>query len=79
MAELDTESAAELAVLKEQLAALRRMRGAGVLIAMHGGTQIQYRSITDLNKAISAIKSEIRQLVGSPRRPAYIVQSDRGY
>ncbi len=79
MAELDTETAAEVELIKDRIAKLKIMRASGVLTAVHMGTTIQYRSVSEINKAIAAEQSDLRKLTGSPRRPAYVLQSDRGY
>lgn len=78
MAELDTETAAEVAMWEERVTTLEGMVADGVLIAMHGGTSLQYRSLTDILKAIKYAKGQIRKLSGEKRGPAYVVQCSKG-
>lgn len=78
MAELDTETAAEVALWEERLVILEGLVADGTLIAMHGGTSLQFRSLADIFKAIGYAKRKIRKLTGSPRGPAYILQCSKG-
>lgn len=69
---------ATLEELNLQLAALKKARASGVLIVRHGDTQVTYRSIDDIQKAIDAIIEEINALKGIKRRPRYVRQDGRG-
>ena len=76
--ELDTETAAEVAEWEERISVLESMVTDGVLITMHGGTNVQFRSLPDILKAITYAKNKIRKLSGCARGPAYIVQNTKG-
>jgi DNA repair photolyase len=79
MAELDTETAAEVAIIRARISQLKAMRASGVTTAVHMGTTIQYRTMSELSAAIRAEQSDLRKLLGVTRRPAYILQSTKGY
>lgn len=65
---------ADVAELQLQLAALKKARSSGALIVKHGDTQVTYRSIEELQKAIDIITGEINQANGVSRKPVYIKQ-----
>lgn len=79
MAELDTETAAEVAMWEERLVILEGMASEGTLIAMHGGTSLQFRSLDNIFQSIAYVKRKIRKLNGEVRYPSYIVQQTKGY
>jgi hypothetical protein len=78
MAEVDTETASEIAELETQLRALKRARSSGVFSVRHGDTMVQYRTLKEINAAIAAIDREIRLLRGETRKPKYVLQTTRG-
>lgn len=58
---------------------LERMLSSGVLSTKHGDTQLTYRSMDDLMRAISYADSQIKRLNGtSGRRPNYVLQPSKG-
>lgn len=64
--------------LQAQLTSLRKARASGALVVRHGDTQVTYRSIDDLQKAIDAIIKELNAARGKKRRPRYVRQDRRG-
>jgi hypothetical protein len=74
----DTETASEIAELETQLRVLKQARASGVYSVRHGDTSVQYRSLKEINAAISSIQREIRLLRGQTRTPKYVLQTTRG-
>jgi seryl-tRNA(Sec) selenium transferase len=78
----DTETAALLDEAKERLKTLKAARASGVLMTRHGETLIQFNTISDLNKAISAEVKDIRRLERQcgegARTPSYVLQNSKG-
>jgi hypothetical protein len=64
--------------LTAQLTSLKKARASGALMVRHGDTQVTYRSIDELNKAISAITDELNAATGKKRRPRYARQERKG-
>ncbi|MBL8577734.1 MAG: hypothetical protein JNK47_10940 [Mesorhizobium sp.] len=65
--------------LNAQLTALKKARASGALVIRHGDTQVTYRSIAELQKAIDAIQNELDALTGKRKRgPRYVRQDRRG-
>lgn len=79
MAEPDTETASQIAELEVQLTALKKARASGTYSVRHGDTSVTYRSLSEINKAISAIAKELRVLNGTTRTPYYARQGSKGY
>lgn len=65
-------------VLESRLAALRKAHASGVLLVRHGDTQLQYRSLAEIEQAINSILKQIAALQGRPRKVGYVRQSGRG-
>lgn len=78
MADTDTETAAEILVVKDQLKNLKEMRASGVLITMHGGTSVTFQSITQLNAAIAAVAKDLRRLTGKKTSVVYALETSKG-
>lgn len=74
----DTETASQIATLETQLTALKKARASGVLSVRHGDTSVQYRSLSEIERAISAVKKELRALNGGARKPRYALQTSKG-
>lgn len=64
--------------LTAQLAALEKARASGALRVRHGDTDVTYRSIDDIRKAIADIEGAIAALNGTQRKPRYVYQPDKG-
>jgi hypothetical protein len=69
---------ATLVELQAQLASLEKARGSGALIVRHGDTQVTYRSMDELIKAINIIIGLINEASGIKRKPRYIRQTSKG-
>lgn len=66
--------------MKEMLDNLVRARSSGVLVVKHGDTTTTYRSVSELNAAIAALKEDIARASGKRRRRVhYITQRSKGY
>lgn len=62
-----------------RLEALQKAAASGTLIVRHGDTQVTYRSLDELMKAIAYAESQINKLNGvSGRSPRYVQQNDKG-
>jgi len=59
---------ADLTMLQARLDNLLAMRDSGVLVSRHGEQQITFRSMDELMRAITALKSDIADLQGTPGR-----------
>lgn len=71
----DTETASQIAELESQLTKLKAARASGVFNVRHGDISVTYRSLKEINQAITAIQRELRALNGeSSRRPPYYVR-----
>lgn len=69
----------QIALLTDQLAALKRARGSGVLEVRHGDTSTTYRSVSEILAAITQTQAELDKLNGVKRGgPRYIRESSRG-
>lgn len=67
-------------VINTRLTQLYAMRDSGVLIVRHGDTQTQFRSLTELLKAIAILEGQLGAASGKKRsRVSYISQSTKGY
>ncbi|MBR0687334.1 hypothetical protein JQ594_15490 [Bradyrhizobium manausense] len=60
--------AIDAVTLQAQIDALTTARNTGVLTVRHGEQQVTYRSIDELNKAITSAKADLEALQGTPRR-----------
>lgn len=58
---------------------LEKMVTAGVLSSRHGDTQLTYRSMDELLKALSYAKSQLNEANGASRAPGYVKQDSKGY
>lgn len=72
--------ALDLTEMNELLDELKRARASGVLVVKHGDTTTTYRSIDEINRAISALEGDISKLTGKRRRRVrYVSQRSKGY
>lgn len=72
--------AIEVTEMKEMLDELVRARSSGVLVVKHGDTTTTYRSIAELERAISALEGDIAKAEGRRRRKVRtITQRSKGY
>lgn len=78
MADIDTETAALIALAESRLAMLKSIRSSGTLMTRHGDTMVQFQTVSELNKAISAEVKEIKRLKGETRQPFYVLQTTKG-
>ncbi len=68
--------------LQARLDALRKARDTGALEVRHGDTRVVYRTMTEMERIISALEAEIFALAGNStlrRKRRYIYQSGKGY
>lgn len=66
--------------INTSLTRLYKMRDSGVLIVRHGDTSTQFQSMTDLQKAIVRLESQLNRGLGVKRsHVTYIRQRSRGY
>jgi superfamily I DNA and RNA helicase len=71
----------ELTVKQAKLAQLKNVRDSGVSALRSGDNRVDYRSMAEVNQAISALEAEIAALDGtasSRRRVRYIYQTGKG-
>lgn len=78
MTDYDTETAGEIAASQARLTTLKTMRSSGVLMTRHGDTMVQFQTISELNKAITAEVKDLRRLKGLNNVPVYIRETDKG-
>lgn len=64
--------------LSDRLAALKKARDSGALIVKHGETMTTFRSLSEIERIIAELESEIAGLVTPQRRIRYIFQSGKG-
>jgi hypothetical protein len=76
---MDPEVEAKIADLKARRDTLKRMRDSGIYQSRHGDTSLTFRSMSEIERAIRSINSELRTLEGKPSRPGYVVQTSKGY
>lgn len=65
-----------MATLEEQLAALKGARGAAELRVTYDGKSVEYRSIAELDLAISRVQNEIAASSSAP--PARTIRTYAG-
>lgn len=68
-----------LAELTRQRDALLEARASGVLeFRDSNGERVVYRSVAELNSAVSGIESEIARMLGSPQAKAIYFKTSKG-
>lgn len=68
-----------LAEWEARLEVLEKAFTSGTLIVKHGDTQLTYRSMDELSKAITYVKGKIDKLSDATgRRPRYVQQDTKG-
>lgn len=67
-----------MATLEEQLAELENIKRSGVLRSSYEGKEVTYRSMADLDKAISDLKAEIAASGSRPKAKAGFAGFSRG-
>lgn len=74
----DTLSASDL---RTRITALQKSRDAGVTRVRHGADEVQYASITEMNKILASLQAQLDALEGTSRRPKinYIGQVTKGF
>lgn len=70
--------AESLPVLEARLEALYEAQSSGALKVKHGDTEVTYRSMEELNRAIAIIIGKINKLNGTVRKPVYVQQNTKG-
>lgn len=67
--------------LQARIDSLETAIASGALIVQHGTSRIQYRSISDMLKAIQRLQAQLDALNGVTPRPRvnYIEQSTKGF
>jgi hypothetical protein len=74
-----TDNELLIAALKLQRQALLRAIRTGALSVQHGDKKVQYRSLSEMQIALSGINDEIAELEGRPRKRVFYVNARRGY
>lgn len=69
-----------LADAQARLEALKKARDSGALQVRHGDTFTQFRDLSEIEKIIARLETEIANLDGSKRvrGPSYAFQKDKG-
>lgn len=65
-----------MAILQEQLDALKAARASGELRVSYDGRSVEYRSIAELTAAIAAVQAEIDDAAATP--PARVIRTYAG-
>jgi len=60
--------ALDATTLQAQIDTLTIARGTGVLTVRHGEQTVTYRSIQEIDSAITSAKADLEALLGTPRR-----------
>ena len=63
--------------LQAQIDTLTIARGSGVLTVRHGDQTVTYRSIVEIDSAITSAKADLEALLGTPRRVSQYKFSSR--
>lgn len=71
----------ELSDKQAKLVKLKNIKSSGVSAVRSGDDRVDYRSMTEIDQAISALEAEIADLEGATprRRVRYIYQTGKGY
>ena len=69
---------ADLATMQARLDALEELKASGVLSTMYEGKKVEYRSMADLNTAITSLENKIAAASNQRRGGAGMIRFSRG-
>ena len=77
--ETETEGAEKIEHLKQSLRRLRAARDSGALQVRHGDTSTTFRSVTELQTAITINEQDLQRANGVVRTRSFRIYSRKGY
>lgn len=69
---------ATLSEMQAQLSALQAQRSSGVAKVSYGGRSVEYRTLTEIDKAISRLSDEIKTASGVTKKRTLKAVSSKG-
>lgn len=69
---------ADLATMQARLDALEELKSSGVLSTMYEGKKVEYRSMSELNTAITSLENKIAAASPQRRGGAGMIRFSRG-
>ncbi len=69
---------ADVATMQARLEALEELKASGVLSTTYEGKKVEYRSMSDLNMAITNLENKIAAATSTRRRGAGMIRFSRG-
>lgn len=69
---------ADVATMQARLEALEELKASGVLSTTYEGKKVEYRSMSDLNMAISNLENKIAAATSTRRGAVGVIHFSRG-